>query len=200
MYYSITGKLAAKDESLGVLETGGIAYEILISHSASQNLPLTGTTVTLFTKMIVREDDTFLVGFPSVEDKKLFETLLTVSGIGPKQGLKILSDLSANEIRNAIITGDESTLSHVKGVGLKTASRIILELKDKIRKLQLTDNISPVSPLDRKKMEILLAMRVLGYNDLESKRMIDGAFSSSEDVKNKEVEDIIKLILSKLGR
>jgi holliday junction DNA helicase RuvA len=200
MYYSITGKLIMKDDSLAVLETAGVAYEILISHSASQNLPLIGATVTLFTKMIVREDDTFLVGFPSIEDKKLFESLLTVSGIGPKQGLKILSDLSANEIRNAIITGNETALSHVKGVGLKTASRIILELKDKIRKLQLTDTVSPISSLDRKKMEILLAMRVLGYNDNESKRMIDAAFSSSEDVKEKEVEDIIKMILSKLGR
>ncbi len=200
MFYSITGNLTEKDENSAVLETGGIAYDIFIPRSASINLPDTGSKVTLFTKLIIREDDAYLVGFLSVEDKRLFENLITVSGIGPKQGLKILSDLSAAEIRNAIISGNENELSRVKGIGMKTASRIILELKDKISKLQTGNITLPKDSIEKKKLEILLAMRVLGYSDFESRRAIDSVFSTSELTKNKEVEDIIKIILSTMGR
>lgn len=200
MIYSLTGRLVYKDETLAVIETGGVAYEANISLSAFQSLPETGSNATLYTKLIVREDDAFLVGFQSIQDRRLFENLLTVSGIGPKQGLKILSELSAPEIRNAIITGNETLLSKVKGVGPKTASRIILELKDKIRKLQISDMPEKTSSSEKKKLEILLAMRVLGYTDNESRRAIDAAFSSSEEVQNKTTEEMIKLILSKMGR
>lgn len=200
MYYSIKGTLIHKDEMLAVIDTGGIAFEALISHSTFNSLPEIGETASLFTKMIVREDDIYLVGFLAMQDRRLFESLLTVSGIGPKQGLKILSEMSAAEIRNAIITGNETLLSKVKGVGPKTASRIVLELKDKIKKLQLSDLSDRANPADRKKLEILMAMRVLGYSDNESKRAIDSAYASSDEVKNKPVEDIIKLILSKMGR
>lgn len=200
MFYSITGKLVLKDEIMAVVEANGVAYEALISRSAYQHLPEIGTTATLFTRLIVREDDMFLVGFLSYDERRLFDTLLTVSGIGPKQGLKILSEMSPGDIRNAIITGNESLLSKVKGVGPKTASRIILELKDKIRKLQISDIPAHTSSTEKKKFETLLAMRVLGFSDIESRRAIDAAFTSPESIQNKEVEEIIKIVLSRMGR
>ncbi len=201
MYYSIRGRLEFIEEGVAVVETGGVSYEILVPNSVTRNLAGIGETVTLFTRMIVRENEIYLVGFTALEDRRLFESLTTVSGIGPRQGLKILSELSALEIRNAIISGDESVLSRVKGIGMKTASRIILELKDKIRNLQIEGHIpapSPSSP-ERKKTETLMALRVLGYTDYESKRAIDNAFSNPE-VKGMEVENIIKNILSNMGR
>ncbi len=200
MYYSISGTLIHKDENMAVIEAGGIAYEIMIPQSVFHKLQESGNTATLFTKMIVREDDIYLVGFLALEDRRLFESLMTVSGIGPKQSLKILSELTASEIRNAIITGNESVLSKVKGVGGKTASRIILELKDKIKKLQIGDSLPITNTTEKKKMEILMALRVLGYYDNESRRAIDSAFASSAEIKDKEVEDIIKIILSNMAR
>lgn len=199
MFYSITGKLSSFDENSVILENQGIGYEILIPHSIRQSLIDAGD-VTIFVKQIVREDEIYLVGFKSPEDRRLFETLMTVSGIGPKQGLKILSDMPAGEIRNAIITGDVTSLSRIKGVGPKTAARIVLELKDKIKKLQIQDIPSSGNSQEKKKLEILLAMRVLGYTDSEARRSIDSAFQSSSDIREKDVEDIIKFILSNIGR
>ncbi len=200
MFYSINGILTSKDENQVIIETGGIGFEIAVPRSVSQHIPDAGNNITLYVKMIVREDDIYLVGFSTLADRRLFESLTTVSGIGPKQGLKILSDLSAYEIRQAIISGNVTELSKVKGVGAKTASRIILELKDKMSKLNIGDIAEPSSILEKKKLEILLAMRVLGYSDSDSKRVIESTFASSEEIKNKKVEDIIKLILSKMFR
>lgn len=202
MYYSISGTLVHKDDMTAVIETGGVAYEILVPRTVSQALPASGGIATLYTKMIVREDDTFLVGFSSVEDKRLFESLLSVSGIGPKQSIKILSEMPANAIRDAIITGNDSALSKVKGIGAKTASRIILELKDKIRKMDISaqDHSIPADSVEKKKVEILLAMRVLGYSDNDSRRTIDLFFASNPEMKDRNVEDIIKTILSRMNR
>lgn len=200
MYYSITGSLILKEDNLAVIEAAGVAYELLVSAAIIDRLPAVGQTVTLFSKLIVRENEMFLVGFLSPDERKLFDSLMTVSGIGPKQALKVLSEMSVSDVRNAIISGNESMLSRVKGIGPKTASRIILELKDKIRKLQLSESAPAPGGQEKKKFEILLAMRVLGYSDQESRRVIDSVFSHNESVKDKEVEDIIKIILSSMAR
>jgi Holliday junction DNA helicase RuvA len=199
MIYSVSGKLIAKDDVCAVLENAGMAFEIFVSRLTLEHLQ-TGEFARLFTKMIVREDDIFLVGFLSIEDRKLFESLMSVSGIGPKQALRILSELSASDIRNAIIMENGTLLSGVKGIGPKTASRIILELKDKMKKLSISDHSAAIHPQEKKKIETLLAMRVLGYSDNEAKKAIDSVFSASEEVKNKEVEEIIRLVLMQLRR
>ncbi len=199
MYYSISGTLVFKDESAAAVRTGGVTYEILIPRSAASALPEPGGEAVLFTKMIVREDDTFLVGFLTVEDRRLFETLLSVSGIGPKQALKILSEMPAAEIRNAVVSGNESALARVKGVGAKTASRIILELKDKIQKLAISGAVLPAGSPEKKRMEVLLAMRVLGYGDAEAKKAVDSAFQTP-GASDKPVEDLVKTALSAISR
>ncbi len=195
MYYSISGRVAFKDDNTVVVETGGVGYEILVPRTVSRKLPEPGGNAILYTRLIVRENEIYLVGFTALEDRRLFESLLTVSGIGPRHGLKILSDLSSAEIRNAIISGSETELSKIKGIGAKTASRIILELKDKIKKLQAGEGEIAVS--DRKKTEVLMALRVLGYTDYESRRALDTAFGNPV-IGNMEVEDIIKSILSNM--
>jgi Holliday junction DNA helicase RuvA len=197
MYYSISGRLVYKDDGIVVIETGGVGYEILVPQSVSRKLPEPGGSAVLYTRMIVRENEIYLVGFSALEDRRLFESLLTVSGIGPRGGLKILSELSAGEIRNAIIMGSETVLSKIKGIGAKTASRIILELKDKIKALQAGESGSPVSSIDKKKTEALMALRVLGYTDYESRKALDAAFGNP-DIDRLQVEDIIKNILSNM--
>jgi len=200
MFYSLSGNLIYKDDSIAVIECNGIAFELLIPLTTAKRLPEINKTVSLFTKMILREDEAYLIGFSSIEDKRLFDSLLTVSGIGPKQGLKILSEMSTQEIRNIIISEDENALSRIKGIGQKTASRIILELKDKIKKLQLGETTPSQDNLEKKKMEVLMALRVLGYTDFEAKRAIEETFKNTEEVQAKSVEDIIKLTLSKMVR
>lgn len=195
MYYSITGKLIDKSPALTVVEAGGIAYEINIPSTAFQELPEIGETVRLYVLLIVRENDHSLVGFFRLEDRKLYQNLILVSGIGPKQGLRILSDLSAIQIRNAIISGDAGVLSRVKGIGVKTASRLVLELQDKMRSLDISGEEVEPGEMGKKKTEVLLALRVLGYNDSEAKRCIDKAFES-EDMSGVSVEDMIKKVLS----
>lgn len=200
MFYSLSGNLIYKDDSMAVVECNGIAFELLISLTTAKRLPDINNTVSLFVKMILRENETYLVGFSSIEDKRLFDSLLTVSGIGPKQGLKILSEMSTQEIRNIIISGNESALSRIKGIGPKTASRIILELKDKIKKLQLGEMTYSQDISEKKKVEVLMAFRVLGYTDFEAKRAIEDTFNNTKDIQAKSVEDIVKLTLSKMAR
>lgn len=199
MIYSITGKLVSKEEGNFIIETNGISYEILVPLTTFNEYNEIGKEITLFTKLIIKEDDISLIGFNRIEDKKLFDTLITVSGIGPKQALKIMSDLSTSEIRNAIVQGDERKLASIKGIGSKTASRIILELKDKIRKIQIDEDVGISNILDKKKMEVLMALRVLGYNDIEAKKAIEVVFTSNPNIKEKDVEDIIRVVLSSLA-
>jgi Holliday junction DNA helicase RuvA len=195
MFYSIRGKLIGKSETSAVIETGGISYELLIPSNAYQNLPEIGEEAILYSILIVRENEMYLVGLASLEDKRLYETLITVSGIGPKQGLRILSDLSASEIRTAIVTGDSVRLSSVKGIGTKTASRIILELKDKMKTLPEGVEYKSVSQAGKKRLEVLMAMRVLGFSDTDVKEAIDKIFNIPEYAE-KDIEEIIKAVLS----
>ncbi|OHD57621.1 MAG: Holliday junction DNA helicase RuvA [Spirochaetes bacterium GWF1_51_8] len=199
MYFSVTGRLLHKDETVAVIEAAGVGYEIMIGHPAYQALPEIGMDATLYTTLIVREDAMMLVGFPSPEDKRFYENLISVSGVGPKTGLKILSELTPLQIRNAVIAEDTSVLSKTKGIGPKLASRIVLELKDKIRHLIVNEDTSGKDNLGRKRLEVLLAMRVLGYADQEVKPSIDQAFRDP-DMSGKDVEEIIRHILTGLVR
>lgn len=199
MFYSVSGTLLHKDETLAVIEAGGVGYEILIGHPAYRSLPEIGADARLYTSLIVREDSMTLIGFPTPEDKRFYENLISVSGVGPRIGLKLLSELSASQIRNAVISDDAVTLSKVKGIGPKLASRIVLELKDKIKHLIVGEDTSGGNPAAKKRMEALLAMRVLGYSDQEAKPVIDRVFQDTS-IASLEVEEIIKHVLAGLTR
>ncbi len=199
MFYSITGTVVAKTETFVALRAGGTAYEIFLSASDLAKLPETGGEATVYTRLIVRENEMYLVGFAGPEERRLFDSLNLVTGIGPKQALKILSELSPAHLRSAIVTGDTALLSKVKGVGAKTAQRIVLELKDKMTRLPETETAGEVVGVDKKKMEALMAMRVLGYYDAEAKKAIDAVFQD-ESAASREVEDIIRLVLAVISK
>ncbi len=198
MFSFLTGKIFAIDENSITLECNGIGYEILVPSRILNNLSETTEEVRLFVKLIVRENEVYFVGFLTQDEKKVFELLLTVNGLGVKQSLKILSELPIDEIRKAIVTKNEKIFSNVKGIGSKTASRIVLELYDKIRQLELSEKYENIDGVEKKRLEVLMALRVLGYSDFEAKKAIDIIFSDKNYVVNNSVENIIKKLLSNM--
>lgn len=133
MYNYIQGRLAAKDPTFAVIDVNGVGYELKISLNTYSKLQV-GENCKLYTYLYVKEDVLSLFGFWEREEKALYLHLISVSGIGPSTALAILSTLSVQEIKSAIIGGDVKTIQSVKGIGAKTAQRAILELKDKLAK------------------------------------------------------------------
>ena len=129
----IKGRLEAKNLDNVIIEVGGIGYKIFMSANSMDRLGETGTEVKVHTYMRVREDDISLYGFCTNEELKMFEQLLGVSGVGAKSALSILANISPSSFALAIITGDLNTLKSLPGIGAKSAQRMILELKDKLK-------------------------------------------------------------------
>ncbi len=132
MYAYIKGTLEEISEDAVVVETGGIGYNIKVSTATAQLLPGVGNKVKIYTYTLVREDVFNLFGFLTRDDLEVFKKLITVSGIGPKGGLAILSVMSADALRFAVMAGDAKAIAKAPGIGAKTAERVILELRDKI--------------------------------------------------------------------
>jgi len=128
----LVGVIEEKRENLLLLDVNGVGFELAVSSNTLSSLPMQGASVKVLTYMAVREDDISLYGFSSQEEKDLFNKLITVSGIGPKLAISILSGLSLSDLILAIINEDSKLLSKIKGLGKKTAERLCLELKDKL--------------------------------------------------------------------
>ena len=134
MYYHIEGTLAYKDANLAVIDCGGVGYKLSISYTTFTRLPDTGQKFKLFTHLVVKEDALDLLGFYDLSEKNAFVMLTSVSGIGPKSAMSVLSSLTPERFAFAVASGDYKELSLAHGVSAKTAQKIILELKDKINK------------------------------------------------------------------
>lgn len=148
MIYSITGKPSMIDENSLAVSSGAIAYEVVCSTNTVYNLAKKKEDVTLLTYLYVREDEMRLFGFENMMEKSLFLNLISVSGIGPKMGMAILSGINAQTLAVAISSGDVRLLSSIKGLGKKTAERIVLELKDKLASETLPiENMGAVLPM-----------------------------------------------------
>ncbi len=132
MFSFLRGIIEEKSEGLLVLDVGGVGYELAVSSNTLTSLPHEGDIVKIFTYMAVREDGVYLFGFATREEKELFLKLISVSGVGPKMAIAILSGLNLSDLSIAIQTGDVKILCTIKGLGKKTAERICLELKNKI--------------------------------------------------------------------
>jgi len=195
----IKGRIVSREDNSVVIESNGIGYEVIMPASSLNKLAEVDEEVKIFVRLIPKEEELFLIGFLSEDEKKIFELLQTVSGVGVKQALKILSELDVNDIRVAIIEGNEKIFSSVKGLGSKLSLRIILELKDKIRKLQFEETQKIHENGNKKKMDTLLALKVLGYSETEAKRCVDTLFED-ENLRNLELEEIIKKALSLLSK
>ncbi len=195
MFSYIKGTIELKQENLLVLECGGIGYELLISNSSLVKLPQVGQEAKVYTYFNVRETEITLFGFADIEEKDMFLKLTSVNGVGPKMGITILSGIEFNHLCNAIISGDIAVLNKVKGVGKKTAERIILELRNKISPadalpiMHSADSISAFVLTDAV-VEATEALTLLGLNkrDAEHKAKLVAKVSDS-------AEDIIEKVL-----
>lgn len=193
----IKGKLEAKNIDSVIIEVGGIGYKIFMSVNSMDRLGEAGTDVKVYTYMRVREDDISLYGFCSNEELKMFEQLLGVSGVGAKIALSILANISPSSFALAIITGDINTLKGLPGIGAKSAQRMILELKDKMKTQEAIETeVVPVKTTIKndKAKDAIEALQVLGYakRDIE---LVIGKINTEE----LSVEEIIKQGLKYLG-
>ena len=205
MFYYISGALAYAAPNLAVIDSGGVGYKMTISQTTFEALPrsIRGESVNakLYTYMAVREDGIELFGFHSETELSSFKMLLSVSGVGPKAAISILSLLTPEKFALAVCTEDRKTISKASGIGPKTAARIILELKDKLMKQSdidttLADGISQPTaslPASGKLSEAQDALMVLGYTRAEAQSAL-----KSIDTQAKDLETIIKLALKQL--
>ncbi len=192
----LEGKINYKAATNIYLDIGGIAYDVQISLNTFAEIePL--KNVKLYTHLIVRENEHSIYGFFTMSEKDLFGKLISVSGIGPNTARVILSYMTPNEAKTAILTDNVVAFKKVKGVGPKTAQRIILDLKDKVAKegLELDTNINlPTSSL---RDEALSALLALGFNKNIVAKQIDKAFKDNPDIN--QVENLIKAVLRQLS-
>ena len=208
MFYYINGKLAALDPTFAVIDAGGVGYKMTISQNTFSSMPphlsvSEVPTVKLYSYMAVREDGVELFGFISEEELSAFKMLITVSGVGPKAAISILSQLTPSKLAVAICSDNKKAISQANGIGPKTAARIILELKDKLKDrvfdedgdgddiATVTSSVSGTSKLG----DAQDALMVLGYSRSEATSALKGI-----DTQNLELDDIIRLALKKLIR
>ena len=168
----LQGKLVEALPTQVVVEVNGVGYEALIPLSSFDKLPPPGQPVKLLTQLVIREDAHVLYGFMSAAERDLFRLLVnSVSGIGPKTALNILSGMNAAAFRGAVAGGDVKALSQISGVGKKTAERIVVELKDKIGAAGAWEAMSAqhaLSPSDQKLNDAVLALMALGFKQIEA--------------------------------
>lgn len=176
MYYYIKGKYITKSDSFAVIEAGGIGYKIYTSALNLEKMPSPGSEITMYTHLYVREDVMDLYGFSTNEEITLFLQLMSVSGIGPKAALSIMSVMTCEQFALAVITDDIKAITKAQGVGPKVAQRIVLELRDKLKTVDaLPENAkSMVAEQENHCSEAVTALVVLGYTAGEAKRAVSG--------------------------
>ena len=163
----ISGILLEKNPPQVVVDVSGVGYEIDVPMSTFYNLPKIGEKIVLFTHMVVREDAQLLYGFGTEGERATFRQLLKVSGVGPKVGLAVLSGMSVNDLAEAVATQESGRLTRVPGIGKKTAERLLLELKDRL-KVDVRISVGGEAPAPSSAADILNALISLGYNDKEA--------------------------------
>ena len=205
----IKGKLEMKMTGYIVIDVGGLGYKVFMSEVGIEKVGNIGETVKVHTYYKVREDDISIFGFNTLEELKMFELLISVSGVGAKTALTMLAVCEPSEFALAVISEDVKALTGIPGIGPKSAKRIILELKDKIKAEQEVENIKnqiennkksntkiqKAIEIDENLQEAIAALQVLGYN----KKEIEKAFDKLEP-KDMTIEELIKNGLNMLGR
>ncbi len=202
MIQYITGRLTAVEEDQILVETGGIGYGIYMPASAMANLPSIGEEVLIHTYLNVKEDDLQLFGFLTREDLEIFQQLITVSGIGPKGALGILSVLSTDDLRMAVLSNDVKAIASAPGIGKKTAEKLILELKDKLSIEDVLDhasgtgtgvNLASVSDSETVS-DAVQALVALGYGNSEALRAVRQVEISPDMSVNEVLKNALKFL------
>ena len=201
MFYHISGELVAVESNMAIIDCNGVGYCLTVSLNTQRYLKSPGQKVKLYTHFSVREDGVELYGFYDTDERDAFKLLITVSGVGPKAAINIMSAMTPESFSMAVINGDAKLISKAQNVGAKTAARIILELKDKVAKTtSIGGEASSISDIgvstgSEKLSEAQNALMVLGYKQSEALSALKGI-----DVNAYELEDVIRLALKKLMR
>ena len=200
MFYAITGRVVHLDTQSVALETGGVAFRCSTTLTTLKTIGEKGSTATLYTYLNVREDALDLFGFATEQELECFKLLISVSGVGPKAALAILSELTPDKLALCLATGDSKSITRAQGVGPKLAQRVVLELKDKLAKgLELPAD-SPeiqaagIAAADGNASEAVSALTMLGYSQSEA------AVAVSKLDSTLSVEELIKQALKQLAR
>lgn len=203
MYSYIKGKLTDQEEDRIVVETGGIGYNIYTTAQTFNYLPSIGEEVKIYTYLYLREDAMMLYGFLTKDDLRVFKLLIGVSGIGPKGALAILSVMTTDDLRFAVLGEDAKAISKAPGIGAKTAQRLILELKDKVSledafEQKLENTLAKAEGQGKNKgvkNEAVQALTALGYSSSEALKALEGIEITEET----DVEDILKAALKNMA-
>ncbi len=195
MIYSVRGKLIHTENSAAVVECGGVGYLCQTTMNTLKTLKL-NSEVTLYTYLNVREDAVDLFGFATQSELATFKTLISVSGVGPKAGLSVLSELTAEQVAMAIATDDIKTITRAQGIGKKIAQRIILELKDKLAKSEQTQsgNVQMPQTVGGNVPKAIEALGVLGYTPADVSPVLANFDAGLP------VEQLIAMTLKQMGR
>ncbi|EAR02222.1 Holliday junction branch migration protein RuvA [Maribacter sp. HTCC2170] len=193
MITHLKGKLVEKNPTHVIIECAGVGYFVNISLHTFSNLKDV-ENISLYTHLQVKEDSHTLFGFAEKSEREIFRLLLSVSGIGSSTARTMLSSLSPAQIRDAIANGDVATIQGIKGIGAKTAQRVILDLRDKILKVYDIDEVS-LSSNNTNKEEALSALEVLGFARRQAEKVVDKVLSQDSSL---SVENIIKHALKNL--
>ncbi|MBR5944761.1 MAG: Holliday junction branch migration protein RuvA [Lachnospiraceae bacterium] len=195
----IKGILSDYDEESVVVEAGGVGYAIIVPSNVIEALPPIGSDIKIYTYLSVREDAFVLFGFLTKDDLLMFERCISVNGIGPKGGIAILSAFDSDSLRLAIISGDAKAISKANGIGPKTAERLILELKDKVKSDEISffkasNPANESSASSSAKSEAIEALTALGYSASDAVK----AVNTIEDITDMDSEAILKAALKKM--
>lgn len=191
MISSLLGELQHKEDNFLVVAVGGVGLRVAVPKGLAEKLSV-GDKVFLHTHLIVRENDLSLYGFESADDRKLFVTLLSVDGVGPKVALSVLSTLTLDAVQRAVFSDEPDLLSRVPGVGKKTAQKIALYLKDRLQPADALARVAAMSDVDG---EVLAALTALGYSVVEAQSAIQ---SIPRDAPQ-EAEERLRLALQYFG-
>ncbi len=191
MISSLLGELQHKEDNSLVIAVGGVGLRVAVPKGLAERLNV-GDKVFLHTHLIVRENELSLYGFESAEDRKLFTTLLGVDGVGPKVALSVLSTLTLDAIQRAIFSDEPDLLSRVPGVGKKTAQKMALYLKDRLKPADALSRVASMSDMDA---EVLAALTSLGYSVIEAQSAIQ---SIPKDATS-DVEERLRIALQYFG-
>lgn len=196
----LDGRLTNALPTQAIIDVSGVGYEVFIPLSSYDKLPAPGQPVRILTHLHVREDAHVLYGFMTAAERDLFRLLVNnVSGIGPKLALAVLSGMSVNSFKAAVVNSDVAALSKISGLGKKTAERIVLELKDKVGVAAAWEAASAIhapSPEEERVNEAVLALIALGYKQVEAHRTVRELQQTEAD---KSAEELVKLALKQMA-
>lgn len=181
MFESMTGTLKDKEPLRAIVEVSGICYRLSIPLNTFTRLPAVNSPTHLFLSQVIREDAHTLYAFIEKDERDFFEVLITISGIGPKTAIAIIGHIEMNSLHNAILSADIRILSKIPGIGKKTAERLVIELRDKLKNMHKKDKGAPYISLgDTLLSDAVNALMNLGYNPIEAQKAVQTARQEEE--------------------